>query len=190
MPAWPIVARLFSCRPPNINQARSVAATSLGRWIERSIVRSHDPRASNVARAARCFISGRIIRIKITDYAVSSNGSAKKKFLEILFEAREIFRCIRFAFHSPPNRDTGLYVFHGWLIAEFLQRPLKYDAIKSKMKLRHYELYMWRCDILQQGSVPKGTLTFNHFYGKRKDHPVLYVMGAYLCNAYGNSLLK
>lgn len=103
----------------------------------RSIVRSHD------SRAARCFISGRITRIKITDYAVSSNGSAKKKFLEILFGAREIFRCIRFAFHRPPNRDTELCVFHGWLIAEFLQRPLKYDAIKSKMKLRHYELYVY-----------------------------------------------
>lgn len=76
---------------------------------DRSIARS--ARAPIVARAARCFISGRITRIKITDYAVSSNGAAKKKFLEILFGAREIFRCIRFAFHSPPYRDTELYAY-------------------------------------------------------------------------------
>jgi len=44
--------------------------------------RSHDRsiRARRTLHAQRCFISERITRIKITDYAVSSNGLAQKKF--------------------------------------------------------------------------------------------------------------
>lgn len=77
--------------------------------IDRSHGRSI--RARRMLHARRCFISERIIRIKITDYAVSSNGLAqKKKILEILFGAGEISRAA-FGLHSIAARRIEIPSF-------------------------------------------------------------------------------
>lgn len=107
---------------------------------------------------------------------MSSNGLAQKKkkrkkgekILEILFGAGRDIPALHsvFAFHRPPPAESR---YRALSISRLIDSrisitpPLKYDVIKSKMKLRHYVLYI-TLEYSTELSSKRHRHSFIHFF--------------------------